>query len=544
MPIDWATKEDPQMMAVIRRQIIPDGFVRRIYISFLNRQKEYILCYWDLQAIWPVCDLSQTFDEVSYLFYYYFMRIKEKYTWLEHLDFMIVDILSLLMCFVISYRIKFGDFSFIYKNEWHLYLLVIVLLNISITLFTNPYSGIFKRSYYQEGIRALTLAMYNLLVAAVFFYLLKIGAAYSREMTIWMYSFYFITSLIFKYAWKKLRLKFLKRSNIAQKIPLFIVGSSKTIEETLKNVNSGDFQLYDIKGIYLTDSDSEIEGIPTVHEDYVKFVLDNNIEEVLISVKPSEVSEKDCERLSLNGIEINLVIENSIGFMSEDQSVQSMGVYPVLSIRNFSFTQSQLIYLRIKRLLDIFCGLIGLVLLLPITLFVKIATLASGDKAKIFYRQNRIGKNGKIFRMWKFRTMVPDSDAKLEELLKQEEYRKQWEENQKIVNDPRITRVGRFLRKTSIDEMPQLINVFLGDMSLVGPRPLIVNELSMHDGLKLYQKVKPGITGWWGCNGRSNIEYRERLELEYYYVKNVSFYLDVLCLVRTLFAVINREGAE
>ena len=87
------------------------------------------------------------FDEVCLLIFNYIMRIKDKYAWLEYLDFMIVDILSLLMCFVISYRLKFGDFSFIYKNEWHLYLLVIVLLNISITLFTNPYSGIFQRSY-------------------------------------------------------------------------------------------------------------------------------------------------------------------------------------------------------------------------------------------------------------------------------------------------------------------------------------------------------------------------------------------------------------
>ena len=221
-----------------------------------------------------------------------------------------------------------------------------------------------------------------------------------------------------------------------------------------------------------------------------------------------------------------------------------MGVYPVLSIKSFSFTQGQLIYLRIKRLLDILVSVLGLLLLGPIAFFVKIAYLFSGDKAKIFYSQNRVGKNGKVFKMWKFRTMVPDADVKLKEMLKEEKYRKQWEENQKIDDDPRITRVGNFLRKTSIDELPQLVNVFIGEMSFVGPRPLIVNELTLHDGLKLYQKVKPGITGWWGCNGRSNIEYRERLELEYYYVRNVSLYLDALCIVRTIFAVFNRDGAK
>ena len=140
--------------------------------------------------------------------------------------------------------------------------------------------------------------------------------------------------------------------------------------------------------------------------------------------------------------------------------------------------------------------------------------------------------------------MVPDADEILKELLKQENYRKEWEENQKFENDPRITKVGRFIRKTSIDELPQLLNVLVGDMSLVGPRPLVKNELEMHGGLKLYQKVNPGITGWWGCNGRSNIDYRERLELEYYYVKNCSLYLDILCIIRTFFAVLKKDGAK
>lgn len=472
------------------------------------------------------------------------MRIKANYNQLRHIDFLIVDILSLLVCFVISYRIKFGDFSFIQIREWHLYVLIIVLLNIAITFFTNPYDGIFKRSYYQEVIRALMLAFYNLLVAAVFFYLLKMGAAYSREMTIWMYSSYFILSLVLKYFWKKIRLASNTVFKGFQTTPLFIIGSSETIQSTVLNVNSGDFSAYDIKGIHFVDNPVNVEGIPSVGSDYIDFILDNNIEEVLIAVKPSQVSDSDYERLSANGVVLNLAIEESVGFISEDQSVQSIGVYPVLSIKRFSFSMSQIFYLKVKRLLDIFFSLFGVLFLLPIMLIVKIAFLASGDKAKILYTQNRVGKSGKIFKMYKFRTMVPDADVMLKELLKQEEYKVQWENNQKLADDPRITKVGRVLRKTSIDEIPQIINVLRGEMSIVGPRPLIVDELTSHEGLRLYHKVKPGITGWWGCNGRSNIEYRERLELEYYYVKNVSFYLDVLCVFRTIFAVFKREGAQ
>ena len=140
--------------------------------------------------------------------------------------------------------------------------------------------------------------------------------------------------------------------------------------------------------------------------------------------------------------------------------------------------------------------------------------------------------------------MVYNADEVLAEMLKDEKYKEEWNKNQKFEQDPRITKVGRFIRKTSIDEMPQFINLINGEMSLVGPRPLVEGELENHDGLKLYNKVKPGITGWWACNGRSNIEYRERLELEYYYVQNCSLLLDIICLLRTVLVVLKKEGAK
>ena len=201
-------------------------------------------------------------------------------------------------------------------------------------------------------------------------------------------------------------------------------------------------------------------------------------------------------------------------------------------------------YLGVKRIVDILCSLLGIILLIPATIMIKICYLMLHDHAPVFYRQERVGKDGKKIWILKFRTMGMDADQVLENLLKDEEYRIEWEKNQKLENDPRLTRIGRWLRRTSIDELPQMLNILKGDMSLVGPRPLVEGELEAHDGLKLYQRVKPGLTGWWGCNGRSNIDYRERLELEYYYVKNCSFYLDMLCVFRTFFAVVTREGAE
>lgn len=200
-------------------------------------------------------------------------------------------------------------------------------------------------------------------------------------------------------------------------------------------------------------------------------------------------------------------------------------------------------YQLIKRAADIAFGAVGCVALVPVTAGVKLAFLATGDTAPIIYRQDRLGKDKKVFKIFKYRSMCPDAEAVLEELLKEEKYRVQWEDDRKIENDPRVTKLGAVLRKTSIDELPQFINVLKGDMSLVGPRPVTDGELERHGGTDYYFKVKPGITGWWGCNGRSINTYEERLELEYYYIKNCSLKLDLICIFKTVGAVLRREGA-
>ena len=461
------------------------------------------------------------------------MQIKGKYSWLKHLDFMIVDLLALFLSFVISYWLKFDSFAFYDSIPWLRLLLLVLMLNIVISLFVNPYSGIFRRSYYMEFARALQLAIYNLLISSLAFFFFKVGADYSREVLFVMYGLYFLLSSMLKYFWKKLIVSRKVVIYSTKEIPIFIIGTKDVATRTINNVLAGDFKLYDIKGIHLIDSKdlTEIEGVPVVEEDFLQHIVNENIGDVLIAAPPSFISKEIYEQLVANGIGVNFDIESMVGFQTEDQYISNIGIVKTLSIGAYSFTPGQMIYLGIKRLFDIICGFLGLIVLIPITLIVKIITLASGDKAKLFYSQKRVGKNGKIIKIYKFRSMVPDAGEILKELLKDEKYRKEWEENQKFENDPRITKVGRVLRKTSLDEIPQLINVLKGDMSLVGPRPLVEGELESHGGLKLYQKVKPGITGWWGCNGRSNIDYRERLELEYYYVKNCSLQLDLLCIL-------------
>ncbi len=204
------------------------------------------------------------------------------------------------------------------------------------------------------------------------------------------------------------------------------------------------------------------------------------------------------------------------------------------------------LYLMVKRLFDIFCGLIGLVLLIPISIIIKLISVLNGDFESIFFVQNRIGLNGKEFRFYKFRSMVKDADKVLADLLKNDkEIAKEYKKYKKIKNDPRITKVGKLLRRTSIDELPQMLNVLIGNMSLVGNRPYLPREKEdMGDKFDEIVKTKPGLTGYWQVSGKEDTTFERRLEMEAYYSNNVSLLLDVKILFGTVKAVIVGHGAD
>lgn len=207
--------------------------------------------------------------------------------------------------------------------------------------------------------------------------------------------------------------------------------------------------------------------------------------------------------------------------------------------------KSNILYLFIKRIFDIIVGLLGLIALIPLIIFVKIAYILSGDFYTIFYSHKRIGKNGKEFRLIKFRTMVPKADKVLDDLLKDPEYYEEYNVNKKIKDDPRITKVGKILRKTSLDETPQFINILLGQMSLVGNRPYLPKEKEdMGKYFKDIVKTKPGLTGYWQTSGRSDISFERRLELEKYYSDNRSLLLDIKIMFKTVAVVIGAKGAN
>ncbi len=204
------------------------------------------------------------------------------------------------------------------------------------------------------------------------------------------------------------------------------------------------------------------------------------------------------------------------------------------------------IYLGIKRLTDIIGAIIGIVLLIPTTILIYIVSvILKENDGSLFYTQKRIGKNGKYFKLYKFRSMCKEADDKLAKYLAEnEEMRKEFKETQKLQNDPRITKIGNFLRKTSLDELPQMINILKGDMSFIGPRPIVDGEIDKYENNKeKFLSVKPGLTGYWQVNGRSTTTYEERMKLELYYVDNQSLWLDIMIFFKTFITVLKKEGA-
>ncbi len=211
------------------------------------------------------------------------------------------------------------------------------------------------------------------------------------------------------------------------------------------------------------------------------------------------------------------------------------GVREMLKVKAYHF---------IKRVFDLLCSTIGCIALIFTSIIIKIMYMCSGDFHTIFYTQDRIGKDGKLFRLYKYRTMVPNADVYLTYLLENfEDMRIEYEENKKLANDPRITKAGRWIRRLSLDELPQMINVFLGDMTIIGNRPYLPKERKdMRGFYHEIIKTKPGITGYWQVSGHNDTNFKQRLKLEQEYARIASLSLDVKIFFKTFGVLTNKRG--
>lgn len=279
------------------------------------------------------------------------------------------------------------------------------------------------------------------------------------------------------------------------------------------------------------------------NKDIEEVIEKENIEQVIIAIP--NVSKEEINHLMLrlyNRVKMIKYVPNVNVTMTFNSKIQDFD-----GILLISTAQGKLgvVGRIIKRIIDIVAALFGMLLLLPIALFVRYKNRKNGDYNSIIFRQDRIGLDGKPIKIYKFRTMVPNAEQVLEELMEKDpEIKKEYLTNKKLQNDPRITEAGHFLRKSSLDEFPQFINVLKGEMSLVGPRPYLFRE---KEDMGIYYdsviKCKPGITGMWQANGRSDVGFEDRCKLDDYYYKNWTLSLDMIIIYKTIKSVLYGKGA-
>ena len=285
------------------------------------------------------------------------------------------------------------------------------------------------------------------------------------------------------------------------------------------------------------DKQSDYKGIPVFpsSEDILPVIKKHNVKQAIICDYKGDMMQ------IMNSYRYTITVSKNQTFFTSNQQLKDIaGTIGFSSIHNLTFKTN----LFTKRILDILIVLFFSPLWIPIMIILAFLTKIT-SKGPIFYGHKRIGKNHKEIKCWKFRSMCTNSQEILEQILATDPVRRaEWEKDRKFLDDPRVTKFGKILRKTSLDELPQIFNILKGDMSLVGPRPVTEPELIKYGKYQDYVlSVLPGLSGMWQISGRSDTGYEERISFDSYYIQNWSIWLDIWILLKTIWVVISGKGA-
>ena len=377
----------------------------------------------------------------------------------------------------------------------------------------------------------------------ILIYFLKAGEQASRLFVL-LFGLSILCSI---YLTRYIVLKCMKHYHLFYE-PVLLVGAGKTAECLIRFWNGDLGYRYDIVGV--VDDHPVSEKLPKElrmlggFDQAVRIVRMTDIQRVIIAAPG--LSKESLQEL-IAGVQPYV---RNISFVPDligtpmagvDASVLFSEKILMLNLRNNLARWYNRLF---KRIFDLVCTICGGLLISPVLLFLTV-WVAIDNGGRVIFAHQRVGKNGKMFFCYKFQTMLPNAQELLKDYLeKNPEARKEWEESFKLTHDPRVTRLGAFLRKTSLDELPQLWNVLRGDMSLVGPRPIVKEEIPRyHDNIREYYMVLPGITGMWQVSGRSDTTYEERVAMDTWYVRNWSVWIDLMYLFKTVKAVFAQRGA-
>lgn len=469
------------------------------------------------------------------------MYRKEKKSWLKHIDFTIFDILCTQLAFIIVYRLRFGS-GLPYDDIWYERLAaVLVLAQILVIFFTEPYKDILRRDKYTEFKSTIFSCSFTYFIIILYIYGMQLGEVYSRIVLNGLWIASIPVCYVCRLFWKNyIRRRVVEDTNRAVMV---LLTSDKDVEACIRDFEKNRYRNFVIKGIVVMDKNREgdvIRDVPVVAnaDNFIDYIRTNVVDEVFINSNDIAKSEKLSEELLEMGVIVHFKIMHE-SRLAPNKVVEPCGNFMVLTSTMNIVSTPQLF---LKRAMDIAGSLIGLIFT-AIAFVIFAPIIYHQSPGPIFFTQTRVGKNGRRFKLYKFRSMYPDAEERKKELM---ERNKMKGNMVKIDDDPRIIPIGFFIRKYSIDELPQFWNVLKGDMSLVGTRPPTEDEFvdyEAHHRARL--GFKPGLTGMWQVSGRSNItDFEEVVKLDTDYIAKWSIGMDIRILFKTILVVIKGSGAE
>lgn len=474
--------------------------------------------------------------------------MKVKQTQIQNLIIYIGDVFGLTIGYFIMSHIRFYDEDILAwpTNSQAIYrwLIAVFMLTISYIVL-EPNKDFFKRKNKREIFGNLKINILTGTFMATMAYLIDDARDYSR--------FIYIATMCFSFCWMQIShmayrwyvLKYRPYNAMTRK--MIVVTTSDRVKEVIHNIIKEKIWDLWVTGIIVVDENmvgQQVENIPIVadRDTMFQYAIREVVDEVFILMpeEPDLQIQKLVQKFEEMGITVNLNVR--LYELDVDSSVKYLnriGGYPAVT-----FAQKEMTVLMIfaKRLLDILGGLLGLILTGIITLILG-PVIKLESPGPLFFSQRRVGRNGRIFKIYKFRSMYADAEERKKELMEQNEMDGLMF---KMTDDPRITKIGKFIRKTSLDEFPQFWNVLKGDMSLVGTRPPTVDEFEQYEGYhKRRLSMKPGLTGVWQVSGRSDItDFEEIVSMDVEYIKNWSLKRDIEIILKTIQVVLHSDGAR
>ena len=473
-------------------------------------------------------------------------NISQKQRLIQNYTLLAVECFCIILSFTLAILTRGIEASYLPFSRTYTTIIACILFFHLLSYYLFDWNvNIFKRGYYIEFIAVCKYNIVLILILSFFLYVSKMAEDFSRLVFVYFFIYNIILTYIGHLLLKQYFTRIYRKSSGSNK--MFIITISESAQQILQKLSQADEWSFEVAGIVLMDQElvddpQTIDTVPIVagYMDLYEKLKTKVIDEVFIHLP--DYSKRQIEELIIRFESMGITVHVNIDYFNNviaHKTTESFAGFTVLSYEVNTFDYRRLF---IKRLIDILGSVIGLCITVILTPFIALA-IKLDSPGPVFFVQKRVGKNGRYFRLYKFRSMYMDAEEKKEELMKQN---KMEGPMFKIEHDPRITRVGAFLRKTSLDELPQFFNILIGDMSLVGTRPPTVDEFKQYD---LYYRrrlsIKPGLTGLWQVSGRSDItDFREVLKLDLEYIDNWSLTSDIRILLMTVWVVLMKKGAK